>query len=146
MSNVNAASCLKVGITGQDEVTLNFLPSGAVQFSATGCRAFLARLRELAAENQNPKEWSLPDGTDHVAMLVREIILRVQGKWEPPFREAEICHCRAVSTQIVDACILNGGHSSERVSRETSASTSCGTCRSDVEKMIAYRVLGNLPR
>lgn len=84
--------------------------------------------------------WPLPQGLEHQELLLKELILKLQNKWDFPFKEDEICHCRSISTQKVDQAIIAGAHTPEQVSRQTTASTSCGTCRSDVEKIIQYRL------
>ena len=89
-------------------------------------------------------EIPLPDGCGTGAMLVREVLLKAQGQWQYPYEHEELCHCRAVPTQTVDAAVLTGAHEPSRVSKQTSASTACGTCRPDVEAIIAYR-LGKSP-
>lgn len=86
------------------------------------------------------KSLEVPKGNDTGSMLLREIILKLKGQWNFPYEEDELCHCRAVLTSTVDGAILTGAHTSEEVSRLTSASTACGTCRPDVEAMIKYRL------
>lgn len=81
----------------------------------------------------------LPDGDGHAAILLREAILKAQGRWFFPYGEEELCHCRAVATAKVDAAIVGGCKTVKAVSRETSAGTSCGTCRTDIEAIIKYR-------
>ncbi|MCB0386481.1 MAG: (2Fe-2S)-binding protein, partial [Bdellovibrionales bacterium] len=82
----------------------------------------------------------LPEGSSTGAMLLREVILKAQGKWQYPYEHEELCHCRVVATSKVDAAILTGAHDPRDVSKQTSASTACGTCRPDVEAIIAYRL------
>jgi len=84
----------------------------------------------------------LPKGSSVGALLVRELLLKAQDRWEHPYSEEQLCHCRCVSTKVVDSAILTGAHSPIQVSKQTSASTACGACRSDVEAIIAYRLKG----
>lgn len=84
-------------------------------------------------------EIPLPTGTSGAELLLREVILKAQGRWQYPYEEEELCHCRAVPTKVVDSAILQGATRPELVSRWTSASTACGTCRKNVEAIIAYR-------
>lgn len=86
------------------------------------------------------KTWPLPQGFEHQELLLKELILKLQNKWDFPFKEDEICHCRSIATQKVDQAIISGAHTPEMVSRQTNASTSCGTCRADIEKIIQYRL------
>lgn len=111
---------------------------------ALGCVEFLAAVRALAAGSPDPAAWALPESTDHVGLLLREFILKARGEWEFPYPEDELCHCRNVPTAVVDRAIMNGAHTGPQVSRLTTASTSCGTCRPDVERLIAYRKEGCL--
>jgi bacterioferritin-associated ferredoxin len=82
----------------------------------------------------------LPKGSSHAEMLLRECLLKAQGAWLYPYQEAELCHCRAIPTAVVDASILAGAHSVEAASRQTSAGTACGTCRRDIEAVLKYRL------
>lgn len=82
----------------------------------------------------------LPEGHSSAALCLREVILKAKGEWDFPYKEQELCHCRAVPTEVVDQAICAGAHTPQKVSAETSASTACGTCRPDVEAILAYRL------
>lgn len=84
-----------------------------------------------------PTAWR---GSDHAAILIRELILRATNQFRLPYGEAELCHCRAVPVEVVDRAIVSGCHTVEAVARSTSAGTSCGTCKPDTERLIAYRL------
>ncbi|MFN7454520.1 MAG: (2Fe-2S)-binding protein [Pseudobdellovibrionaceae bacterium] len=84
------------------------------------------------------KTWPPPQGQTHSEILLRQFLLEQRGEWNPPYTHEEICHCRAVPTREVEKAIIMGAHTTQKVSRWTSASTACGTCRPDVEKMISY--------
>ncbi|MBK7892474.1 MAG: (2Fe-2S)-binding protein [Bdellovibrionales bacterium] len=87
------------------------------------------------------KSWpTVWNGVDHAAILLRELVLRGAGRFQLPYQEPELCHCRAVPTEVVDRAIISGCHSIESVARITSAGTSCGTCKPDTEKLMAYRL------
>lgn len=86
------------------------------------------------------KEVPLPKGDGHAAILMREVLLKARGEWKFPYEEEELCHCRAVPTSKVDQAIVGGCHSVFAVARQTSAGTSCGTCRPNTERIIAYRL------
>ena len=73
-------------------------------------------------------------------LMMREVLQKATGEWQEPFTEDELCHCRLVPTVVVDSAILAGAHTPEEVSRQTNASTQCGTCRPDVEKILAARL------
>lgn len=111
------------------------------RYRVIGCQA----LRDLVARfrrdhGDDPKAWPLPDGSGHETLLLREWILKARGEWKFPYNEDELCHCRRVPTHVVDQAIVAGAHTPEAVSRATSASTNCGTCRPDVERILAYRL------
>lgn len=112
-----------------------------VRLTGVGGPQFLRLLSEWRTQLKGKlAEVPIPQGSDVGTMLMREVILKAQGGWNYPYQEKELCHCRAVPTEIVDCAILTGAHDSETVSRLTSASTACGTCRPDVEALIAYRL------
>lgn len=128
---------LRVGLKGRDVVER----SADGQWRAIGCTAWLALLAELRARHgSDPTAWPLPKGTTHEVILARELILKARGEWKFPYLDEELCHCRMVPTEIVDQAIVAGAHTPETVSRLTMASTSCGTCRADVLKILAYRL------
>ena len=54
-------------------------------------------------------------------------VLKARDEWKPTFTDEEICHCRFVPLAVVDAAIVAGAHTAEKVSAWTSASTACGT-------------------
>lgn len=107
---------------------------------ARGCRLFLQMVRRLQSQEPDPRKWTPSTDLDHVALLLKEFILKARGEWKYPCSEDELCHCRFVRTQTVDMAILNGAHTPQQVTRQTSASSNCGTCRPEVEKLIEYRL------
>ena len=82
----------------------------------------------------------LPSGVTPEALCLREVILKAKGLWKFPYEQEELCHCRAVPTAVVDQAICVGAHTPRKVSQQTSASTACGTCSTDVEAIIEYRL------
>lgn len=148
-----------VGLLGRDQVraTFSFTKSmlSDVEFEATGCQRFLQQLdtlrslilklpeadRDLLQPSAKVTEiFSTLDRQDHSSILIRELVLRLQGKFQLPYTEAELCHCRAVPTEVVDRAIVAGSHTVQAVARVTSAGTSCGTCKPDTELLIEYRL------
>ena len=111
-----------------------------VQLKAIGCSELLNLIRTLKSQEPDIKKWQIPTGDGHSEMLLRELLLKVRGQWNYPYEHLELCHCRAIPTENVDQAILGGAHTPEKVSRWTSASTACGTCRADVEKILEYRL------
>ncbi len=135
---------IQVGFVGRDELRLQMdvvqgeIKSGKLM--TIGCPELLelvVKWRPLLKGRLS--EVPLPTGVGHAAMLMREILLRARGEWNFPYKEEELCHCRAVPALKVDAAVVVGSHTVGDVSRRTSAGTSCGTCQPDVQKVIAYR-------
>lgn len=83
---------------------------------------------------------ALPEGDSGPELMLRELLMSARGEWKFPYGEAELCHCRAIPTPVVDQAIIGGAHTPEIVSRWTSASTACGTCRKDVIAILDYRL------
>lgn len=135
-----------VGIAGRDQFTLELelderrnLRQARLQ--GVGGPELLKLLVEYRPKlTGNIDQIPLPPGTAPAAILLRELLLRAQGRWTSPYQETEMCHCRLVSTANVDMAIVGGAHTPERVSRETTASTACGTCRPQVQNLINYRL------
>jgi bacterioferritin-associated ferredoxin len=129
---VELVGCDRIEVTVQgDAFTINVI----------GCSRLLNLLTEMKTQfGLQLKNWVLPEGASHEVLLVREMILKARGEWQFPYPHLELCHCRTVLTHAVDQAILLGAHTPAVVSRRTSASTACGTCRPDVEKIISYRL------
>lgn len=106
-----------------------------------GCSHTLKLIKSYKSQyGENVLGWPLPTGQTHSEILLREVILKATGRWHYPYEHEELCHCRNIALKVVDAAIVSGAHDPETVSRLTSASTACGTCRLDVEKIIDYRL------
>lgn len=138
-------SSITVRILNRDEATLTWTtgrkgPDGEIiQLTGVGCLEFLKALEDLRQRlGKDIQKIPIPQGKDHASLILKELILRAQGKWAPPFDEEELCHCRKVPTETVCSAIRAGAHSAVEVSDRTSASTSCGTCRPHVEALIKY--------
>ena len=129
-----------LSIPGREELSLD-VSSGKAVLTGVGDLQFLNLLKDYRAQLESGFESvKPPEGKSTGELMLREAILRVQGKWDFPFKEEETCHCRVVSTEKVNQAILVGAHTPREVSEMTSASTACGTCRPDVEAMIDYRI------
>ena len=136
---------VEVSLPGRDRVSLSLqihdgnIVSGSLQGS--GCPKLLKLMqawRPKLAGDLSALE--VPQGTDHSEILLREAVLKAKGEWQFPYEEEELCHCRAISTAKVDAAIVGGCHNVRSVARETSAGTSCGSCRPNTEAIIAWRL------
>lgn len=115
---------------------------GAVQkVSMVGCARFMDMMLKMKKHfGLDISKWPLPEGQDHSSLLLREAILKLRGEWCLPYQEEELCHCRTIPTHDVEQAIIAGAHTPEAVTRITSASTACGTCRPNVQKIIQYRL------
>lgn len=138
---------IKVELEGRDYIEVDcegedpHKPGKVQNVSVLGCTEFMSTMRTMRkAFGVDVSKWPVPEGTDHSSLLVKEMILKLRGEWQFPYAHAEICHCRTVATHTVDQAIIAGAHSPEVVTRQTSASTACGTCRPEVQKIIDYRL------
>ncbi len=111
------------------------------QMEVIGCHSLLKQLREGHQQHgADLRLWPLPEGKDHSSLLIKELILKLQGNWQHVYNQDEVCHCRTVSLETVEQALFLGAQTPEMVSKWTSASTACGTCRPDVEKIIQFRL------
>lgn len=136
----------KVELLGRDFIEVEYegnetAPGKLLQLSMVGCMEMLQMMQKMKRHfGSDIHSWPLPDANDHSSLLLRELILKLRGDWKFPYEEVELCHCRTVLAFTVDQAIVGGAHTAEMVSRQTSASTACGTCRPNVQKIIDYRL------
>lgn len=117
------------------------VPGIVKKVSMLGCTEFMEMMQRMRKNfGVDISKWPLPEGTDHSSLLLREMILKLRGEWAFPYAHAELCHCRSVPAHTVDQAIIAGAHTTDVVTRQTSASTACGTCRPEVQKIIDYRL------
>lgn len=134
---LDGRDCIEVECEGEDPLH----PGSVKKVSILGCSSFMEMMQKMRKSfGSDVKSWPLPSGTDHSSLLLKEMILKLRGEWAFPYAEEELCHCRNVPTHVVDQAIIGGAHSPEMVTRLTSASTACGTCRPEVQKIINYRL------
>lgn len=138
---------IKVELQGRDFIEVECegeslqTPGAVKSVSVLGCTEFMEMMQKMRKHfGSNVTAWPLPEGRDHSSLLLREMILKLRGEWDFPYQHAEICHCRTVQTQTVDQAVIAGAHTPEVITRQTSASTACGTCRTDIQKIIDYRL------
>jgi bacterioferritin-associated ferredoxin len=151
---MSAAAALKLKTLSEFEVSLSSRDrlrlaldvdeNGTIlsaQLTGSGCSELLSLLGTVRPLLKGKlADLQLPEGRSHSAILMRELLLKAKEQWNFPYKEEELCHCRAVSTRKVDDAIISGCHTVEAVKRATSASTSCGTCRWDIESILKYRL------
>lgn len=137
-------SLFRAELKGRDLIEIEFSeqqPAEKPRVKVIGCTELLSLVRKFQLQfGKDPKSWPLPTGVSHSELLLKEVLLKSRGQWEFPYQEAELCHCRSVPTELVDQAIVAGAHECAIVSRQTSASTSCGTCRPEVQKIIDFRL------
>ena len=135
----------EAGVRGQDRAQVSLEMNSDIilqaKVSAVGCLAFLQAVEQLRNALRGPLalvRWS-PSNNRHVDLLMNEIVLRLQQKWNAPHCETELCHCRRIPRAKVDEAIICGAKSAAEVALLTSAGTGCGSCRPRTEDIIAYR-------
>jgi len=111
-------------------------------FQAQGCLSLLEAVGKAVQSFQGKKvmdlAWSA--SLEHWDQLILEAISRLQGKYDRPYKEDEMCHCRKVPTDKIETAIVLGAHTPERVKAWTTAGSGCGTCRPNVQALIEFRV------
>ncbi|MFZ4405449.1 MAG: (2Fe-2S)-binding protein [Pseudobdellovibrionaceae bacterium] len=126
---------------GHDEVTVTLHNGKVKHLQMVGCSQFLELMNlNRKKRGDDISTWPEPKGVSHSELLLKELLLKLKHQWDFPYKESELCNCRHVTAQKVDAAILAGAHTIDLVRRWTSASSACGTCQPDVEKIIAYRL------
>jgi bacterioferritin-associated ferredoxin len=138
---------IKVELEGRDFIEVecegdsHSSPGRVLKVTHVGCAEFMDMMQKMKRHfGADISKWPVPEGNDHSSILLREMVLRLRGEWKFPYQEDEVCHCRTISTHAVDQAVIAGAHSPEVVTRQTSASTACGTCRPEVQKIINYRL------
>lgn len=138
---------IKVELEGRDFIEVECegdnpqAPGAVKKVSMLGCAEFMEMMQKMRRHfGPDLGKWPLPEGQDHSSLLLKEMILKLRGEWAFPYADEELCHCRTIPTHVVDQAIIAGAHSPEVVTRQTSASTACGTCRPEVQKIIDYRL------
>ena len=136
---------LSVSLPGRDELHLDLtVLNGEIsnaKLTGRGCPEFLKLMQTWRPKlNGSLSAVEIPPGHSHSEILLREALLKAKGEWAFPYTDEELCHCRAIATSKVDAAIIGGCRSVRAIARETSAGTSCGSCRPDTEAIINYRL------
>ena len=133
-----------VEIPNRDSLTLEGERDGdrivSYRLHAKGCPDLL-RLAESWRDKLKGdiKQLAAPVARDHCSLLLKELLFKLKGQWDFPYKESELCHCRVVPAHIVDEAVMMGADSIFKVSRKTSAGTGCGTCHKDIEAVICFR-------
>lgn len=133
---------IHVELPGRDTLHARLTESGDIlDLNIQGCPSFLSLIRgQISKFGKNIYAWQESKSNSHEDLLLKEFLLKAKDQWSFPYTELELCHCRKVSTLVIDHAIVSGAHTPEAVSRLTSAATACGTCRPQIEKIIAFRL------
>lgn len=132
---------LRVELEGRDYIEVESEEGRPKKVSLLGCSEFMEMMQRMRRSfGIDITKWPLPEGQDHSSILLREMILKLRGEWVFPYPHTELCHCRSVSAHAVDQAVIAGAHTTEVVTRQTSAGTACGTCRPETQKIIDYRL------
>ena len=138
----------EVKFSTRDQIQLSLSLVGQklmrAEITSIACPECLTELnllkKSLKLHAEDFSQLPLPIGNHHSAILVRELILKIRNNWNFPYKEKELCHCRQVSTEIVDAAIVGGAHRVSEIAEKTMAGTACGTCRPVSQMLIDYRL------
>lgn len=129
------------GLDGRDSIEITTNATGEAIIHFVGCEEFANMILQYKSTfGENPKLWPIPESESHAGLVLKEFILKLKNQWNIVYPHDEICHCRFVKIRTVEQAILAGARTSEQVSRWTSASTACGTCRPDVEAILTERL------
>src|SRR5690606_6303912 len=88
---------------GSDELELTLeIDQGEIrssQLKAIGCPELLQLVVDWRPRLKGRVEdLPLPEGNGHEVMLLREVLLKAKGQWQPPYTDEELCHCRVIPT------------------------------------------------
>ena len=131
-----------VELENRDRVEIQSDDKGVVSIiKASGCLDLLNKVKMIKGLLPvSADKLFVYSDHDHSSLILNEIFLKALGKWNPPYKEAELCHCRAIPLQKVEAAIVSGFHTVEEIAKQTSAGTACGTCRPNSQACIDYRL------
>ena len=102
---------------------------------ARGSLSFLKeveKLRKKLSDRDSAREYlKTLVNKDSNSLLLKELLQKYLGECQPSYTEKELCHCRAVDTDLVIDSIYLGANDIEKIGKMCSAGTSCGTCQPD---------------
>ena len=90
---------ISVGLPGREEIHLNLKLDGGDVIKSSRLTGVGGPELLQALEDWRPKftgslaKLEVPQGVSAAAILMREVVLKAQGKWNFPFAEEELCHC-----------------------------------------------------
>lgn len=127
-------------IVGGDsvEVTIQFDKNSVVEtkWNVIGRVELLSAIEKLKSQLKGDlQQVPVPVGRAPEQLLLKELILKIKGKWGEEPSDPELCHCRKIPQSHVERAIILGAHTIEKVRQRSSANTGCGTCLPDVEAL-----------
>jgi bacterioferritin-associated ferredoxin len=134
----------KVNWPGHDEIYLEYCPNSLLVTSlkVKGCLETVNKFKYLAqtCKTISILTWPIPTEKSHSDMLIRELLLKVRGLWDFPYKDEELCHCRLVPTVVVDQAVLAGAHTTPQIIAATGAGSACSACQVNIDKITQYRL------
>lgn len=114
-----------------------YLKYDGEHLKATGSLSFLNLIQnKIKQQGNKPESWSLlAEVNNGDEAMLNQFISKVQAT-EASAEHDEVCHCRMVDREKIEQSIFQGCKSREEISRTTLAGTGCGSCRTDLEKML----------
>ena len=129
-------------IHNRDHLNMTIHNDKAYAIEAKGCLDLLRAVKELKencrSTNEFEKFWETKTNLNHGESLLKELCKKANGSWDLPYKDKELCHCRAVDTDLVVSTIHLGAKLTDKVGKMCSAGTSCGTCTPDIQACIDY--------
>jgi bacterioferritin-associated ferredoxin len=129
-------------IHNRDFLTLKVQEDSHFSIEARGCLELLRAVAHLKASCNSIKDfkayWETKSSKNHGESLLKELCLKATNSWDLPYKDKELCHCRAVDTDLVVSSIHLGADATDKVGAMCSAGTSCGTCTPDIQSCIEY--------
>ena len=114
----------------------------ALRWKAQACHFVLEQATKFTKQvkNKNFKQYKPQFSQDHAGLLMAEVWGKLKKEFVSPKDDLEICHCRKINEDVIDRAVVLGAHTPEKVKEWTSASSGCGTCRNEVQKIIQKRL------
>lgn len=131
---------ISVQIDNRDHVEATVTEAGEISYKAKGCLELLERVEEARVKANSIsalESWEI-GSLEHSDLLMNELKKKVLGIWDLPYKDKELCHCRAVDTHLVVSSIYSGARDVPSVGKSCSAGTSCGNCQPDITACLDY--------
>lgn len=133
---------LHIVLKNRDELWLQYSEEEGYSYRWIGCTQFETEVKKFMTNllDKGIEKVATPSGSDHSAILLRELLYKIKDQWDFPYTDEELCHCRKIPTFEVDQAVIAGTHDLKGIGIECSAGITCGSCQPDIEKIIAFRL------